>query len=316
MIKRLQNKIAESRLALPVTSVIAIVLWFVYGLVQQNLWLSSICFAVTTYLMVELNNSNSLIRIYSRMVSCSFMFMICSSVYLFSSLKGGITEVCIALFYILFLKSFQNRNAMVWVFYAFLCVGISSILFVQTLFYVPLLWIMLATNMTALNWRTFFASLFGLILPYWFMAGYYAYLGDFSEPINHIISIAEFGSIADIFCLNAYNIITFTFVMICAAIGTVHFLRNSNWDKIRTRMIFEMFITINTATITFIILQPQHFDFLIRIAIINTSPLIAHFISLTHTRLTNIATLLLMATAILIPVLTYFLGLWTPLLTF
>ena len=106
MIKRLQNKIAESRLALPVTSVIAIVLWFVYGLVQQNLWLSSICFAVTTYLMVELNNSNSLIRIYSRMVSCSFMFMICSSVYLFSSLKGRIIEVCIALFYILFLKSF------------------------------------------------------------------------------------------------------------------------------------------------------------------------------------------------------------------
>lgn len=316
MIKRFQNRVTESRKTLPVASVIAAAVWLLCGLVQQHLWLPFACFAVATFLMVELNNANSLIRIYSRMVSCSFIAFTCSSVYLFPSVKGGMIAVCAVLFYVLFLHSFQDRDATGRVFYAFFCVGLASVLFVQSLFYVPLLWVLLATNMVALSWRTFFASIFGLILPYWFLAGYYAYIGNFSDFVAHFTAIAEFGKIADIFCVNTYQIITFAFVVLCALIGTVHFLRNSSKDKIRTRMIYEMFITVNIATIVFIVLQPQHFDILIRIAIVNTSPLIGHFISLTNTKLTNITSIVLMIVALLIPVATYFLGLWTPSLTF
>ena len=316
MIKRFQNKITESRKTLPVAGAIAAAIWLLCGLIQQHLWLPFVCFAVATFLMVELNNANSLIRIYSRMISCAFMALTCSSVYLFPSVKGGMIAVCAVLFYVLFLHSFQDRNATGRVFYAFFCVGLASVLFVQSLFYVPLLWVLLATNMVALSWRTFFASIFGLILPYWFFAGYYAYIGDFSDFVAHFAAIAEFGRIADIFCVNTYQIITFAFVLLCALIGTVHFLRNSNKDKIRTRMIFEMFITVDIATVVFIILQPQHFDILIRIAIVNTSPLIGHFISLTNTKLTNITCIVLMIIALSIPIVTYFLGLWTPSLTF
>ena len=316
MIKRFQNKITESRKTLPIACVIALAIWIVYGLVQQHLWLPFLCFAISTFLMVELNNANSLIRIYSRMISCAFMAMICSSVYLFPSVKGGMIVVCAVLFYVLFFHSFQDKEATGRVFYAFFCVGLSSVLFVQSLFFVPLLLILLATNMTALSWRTFFASIFGLILPYWFLAGYYAYIGNFHDFIAHFVSIAEFGRVADISCVNTYQIITFAYVLICSIIGTVHFLRNSSKDKIRTQLIYEMFITINIATIAFIILQPQHFNILIRLAIISTSPLIGHFISLTNTKLTNIASIVLMVIALIIPIVTYFLGLWTPSLTF
>lgn len=250
------------------------------------------------------------------MISCAFMALTCSSVYLFPSVRGGMIMVCAVLFYVLFFHSFQDREATGRVFYAFFCVGLSSVLFVQSLFFVPLLLILLATNMTALSWRTFFASLFGLILPYWFLIGYYAYIGDFHGFVAHFASIAEFGRVADISCVNTYQIITFAYVLICSIIGTVHFLRNSSKDKIRTRLIYELFITINIATIVFIILQPQHFNILIRLAIISTCPLIGHFISLTKTKLTNITSIVLMAIAVLIPIVTYFLGLWTPSLTF
>ena len=43
----------------------------------------------------------------------------------------------------------------------------------------------------------------------------------------------------------------------------------------------------------FLILQPQHYDMLIRIMIIAASPLIGHFIALTRTRFTNIAFLII-----------------------
>ena len=63
-------------------------------------------------------------------------------------------------------------------------------------------------------------------------------------------------------------------------------------DKIRTRMIFEMFITIDILTIIFIILQPQHINTLLTIMIVNTSCLFAHYIALTKTRVTNIVCIL------------------------
>ena len=41
-----------------------------------------------------------------------------------------------------------------------------------------------------------------------------------------------------------------------AIIGSIHFIRTSYGDKIRTRMIYETFIMISVACIIFIILQP------------------------------------------------------------
>ena len=112
MIRRFQNKITESRKTLPIACVIGVAVWLVYGLVQQHLWLPFVCFAVATFLMVELNNANSLIRIYSRMVSCAFIAFVCSSVYLFTSVRGGMIMVCAVLFYVLFLHSFKDRRVM------------------------------------------------------------------------------------------------------------------------------------------------------------------------------------------------------------
>jgi len=54
-------------------------------------------------------------------------------------------------------------------------------------------------------------------------------------------------------------------------------------------MLYELFIAMSISSAVFILLQPRHFDILMRILIVNTAPLIAHFIALTRTRLTNIA---------------------------
>ena len=54
-------------------------------------------------------------------------------------------------------------------------------------------------------------------------------------------------------------------------------------------MLFEIFTTMYLCALVFIVLQPQHFDFLFGMMLICSSPLIGHFISLTSTRLTNIA---------------------------
>ena len=105
---------------------------------------------------------------------------------------------------------------------------------------------------------------------------------------NFVKSVNESGNNQLFGIFNDHHYITFAFVCLVAIIGMIHYLRTSHMDKIRTQMIYELLMWMNLLTIVFIILQPQHFEILLGIMIVNTSPFIGHFLALTHTRLTNL----------------------------
>ena len=93
---------------------------------------------------------------------------------------------------------------------------------------------------------------------------------------------------------------TLGFVILLAFTGIVHFLRHSSNDKLRTQMVYEMFIIITFGILLFIILQPQHLPYLLRLLIISTAPLIGHFIALTRTKVTNVAFILIVTVTFLL----------------
>ena len=65
-------------------------------------------------------------------------------------------------------------------------------------------------------------------------------------------------------------------------------------------MIYETFIMLSAACIIFIVLQPRHIQELGGILIVNTAPLIAHFITFTRGKFTNISFILLLIMLVLI----------------
>ena len=71
--KRIQNRIAESRWTQAYVVSAAALVWVIAGIYNPSVIVPGICLLLSTYLMMELNNANALIRIYSRMVSCSFI---------------------------------------------------------------------------------------------------------------------------------------------------------------------------------------------------------------------------------------------------
>ena len=83
-------------------------------------------------------------------------------------------------------------------------------------------------------------------------------------------------------------------------IGSIHFLHTAYADKIRTRMIYESFTMVNFVSLAFIILQPQHIKELGSIMIVNTAPLIAHFITYTKGKITNIMFITMLVMTVLI----------------
>ncbi len=310
MVKRLQNRVAESRLLLPFVGAYATLVWMAAGIAEGGLWLQFLCFAAASYLMVELNTANALIRIYSRMVSCSFMAMMCLVCGDFKSLDGGFAGLCAVASLSSLLHCYQNRNASGWVFYAFLALSLGSLASVWTLYFVPVVWLLMAFFLSAMSWRTFMASIIGIVCPYWFASLYFfIQSGDITGESNHFAELADFGTVADFSVLTVNQTVTALLVVVLTLTGSVHFIRTSFMDKIRTRMFYYCFMAVSFATVVFLVLQPQRYDLLIRVLVVNASPLVGHFLALTNTRITNIAFVAITAAVVLLTVA----NLWIPL---
>lgn len=308
IVKRFQNRVAESRIALPVTGVYALAVCALGGLFTEQLWVQFVLLAVSSFLMMELNNVNALIRIYSRMVSCSYLVLAVMSHFLFVDVRCGIVQACFIAFYLFLFSAYQDSRAMGRVFYAFMMLGIASTMFVQILFFVPVVWVLLCTNLMVRSFRAFISSLFGLLLPYWFLIAYHLYVGDVDTYFDHFLEIADFGPVLGWMEMPLAHILTAVYVAVLSVVGMIHFRLNNYKDKIRTRMLFEIFSVMAIAAIVFMILQPQHINYLLALLIVSASPMIGHYIALTNTFITNISFYVMLALTFILTCL----NLWMP----
>jgi hypothetical protein len=299
-VRRVQNRIAESRLTLPVTAFLGFGIWLLCGLIQHQWWIQFVCYALSTYLMVEFSRSNALIRVYSRTVSASFIILSGVTCYLFPSMEGAITLLCLTSSLFTLFKTFQDPEAVGWIFYTFLLIGLVSLLKVHVFWLVPLYWLVMAVCISSLSWRTFIASLIGLVLPYFYLMAIviFRYTGDLRPFTDHFLPLQDLLFPYDYTQVPLSHGLTYAFLILLTLTGVIHFLRTSYKDKIRTRQFYYAFMLIDLVVFILIAVQPQHFELLIQLAIIVTSPLIAHFITLTQTRFTNIAFLVILVTAL------------------
>jgi hypothetical protein len=289
MTRRLQNHIAENRYTLHVTAVYAVAVWLLSGFLDYQGWLQLGCFALSAFFIVILNNANALIRIYSRMVSCSFLVLSCMACFMFDSIVGGTVQLCFIASYVMLFRCYRDNTAAGWMFYASLCLGLASAMWVQILYFVPFFWLLTVTQLNALSYRTLMASVLGLLTPYWLGVGWFVYQHRTAELADHFAALAQWQPLCDYSGVTLPQLLVFAMTVGLFVTGVIHFWRRSYNDKIRTRQLYGFFTVMALLIITLLILQPQHYDVLMRLLIINTAPFAGHFIALTHTRVTNIA---------------------------
>ena len=295
--KRPQNIIAESGLTLPVAALFSVVVWLLVGLVRLQLWPQLACFIATIYMVVEMTNQNALLRIRSRMVSSTFIVLSCASCFLFPQMTGGVAQLCMVAAFLMLFQTYQTSRCMGRIFYAFAAIGLGSLAFVQMLWYVPVLWLLMATQLQSMNWRTWLASMLGLAMPYWFA------LVWFLLPFNLSADwTADLSPLADHFALLADisrpsiptppyllgSILALVLTLILGAIGITHFWQYSFEDKIRIRLLYGFFTAMTAFTVFLVLVQPQHFDVLMCLLTLCACPLIAHVLTFTSSRLSNI----------------------------
>lgn len=294
-------------MALPVTMVYLAGYALLMAAMGHAWWLQMGIVLLATVMMAELNNVNALIRVYSRMVSCSFLVMTAMASFMLATPDSPALQLTFIAFLLCVLHAYQDGRATGWVFYAFCAVGLGSLVCVQVLYFVPLLWVLLGTNVLALSLRTFLASVFGVATPYWFVAACCLFTGRLPWLWEHFGGLASPGEAFDLSVLSLPQAITFIFVALLAAIGSVHFLMYSYKDKIRTRMVYEMFITLEVCTLAAALVLPHLFNAMLALAITVTAPVIGHYMALSCSKVSNITFFVIVALSL---ALTFF-NLWT-----
>ena len=298
---QLQKIVAGSRLTFPVTVLYGLGLCLIGGVIQHQWWIQLVCYALATYLMILLNNFNALIRVYSRVITSAFIILSGVACFIFPSLEGSIITMAFVASLLTLFATYQDREATGWIYYAFLFLGLASLAKVHLLVLIPIYWIMMIF-ISSLSLRTFIASLFGLLTPYWFgtAAVLLFYKGDFTPFTSHFLPLAEVGFFNAYDSIPLSHYLTYAFLVSLTITGIIHFLRTSYNDKIRTRQLYYSIIFFDIIVLVLLPLFPQHYDLLFRPAIILTSPLIGHFIALTRTKITNIAFYIILITALLL----------------
>jgi hypothetical protein len=224
--------------------------------------------------------------------------------FLFASLTGGLVQLFAVAALLLLLTTYQAPQALGRLFYAFALIGLTSIMFVQILYFVPLLWLLMATQLQSLTLRSLMATLIGLAAPYWFFSLWFIYQRDFTPLGEHFAALATFAPLHyDFAAIGLGRWLPYILLTALTATGIVHFWRNRSEDRIRIRLLYAFFAWMTMATLLFVFLQPQHYDPLMRLAVITASPLIAHFLTLTSTKITNIAFFVIAAITLAITIL-------------
>lgn len=295
--KYTQNKIVESRKTLPAVFAYGVGMWLLAGLIQNGWWLQFGSFLATVYAMIVINKSNLLIRIYSRSVSAAFILLSCSAVWLFPSVDGAITQLASALILLMLFSCYQDKATMGKTFYIFLLISAVSLLEPYFILFVPVFWLLMGITVYSLSFRTFMASIIGLITPYWLYMGWLLYQNPM-QPTEALQALSHFTDLqwqVDYQVLNASQIALFAIVFVLFLFGAIHFWYTSYMDKIRVRQIYTSLILLAFYTILLLAFLPHEYNMLIYMLLIAVSPITAHFFSLTHSRITNILFFVILA---------------------
>jgi len=247
--------------------------------------------------MAKLNNSHVLIRVYTRSVASLFILLYCICSFLFPSLQNALILLLLVISLNTVFNTYQDKTAVGWTFYTFICLSIASMLSVWVLLLVPVYWGMMILLLYSMSWRTLQASIIGLLTPYFFICGYFFIQNDvdFTPLLAHFSKLQEFSMPSVAVWQNLPLKIYIVFDVILFVTGVVHYFRRSYLDKIRTRQLFYALIYLHIVAIVLLFVQPQLYPIMLSLMIVTISPLLAHFVTLTSTKVTNIAFIAILA---------------------
>lgn len=305
--------ITEGRMTLPTVILLVTVGWFICSLhfptlpadkgvvtplwqwarsmfflpFTANRWIAYAVYGVVGYMLIELNNTFSIIRIRAS-VQTSFFLAFVTICPLLQQINTGMIACIpfvISLFFLL--RSYQQPLYVSNLFHSFVFLGVASLI-VPQLNYLVIIWLLTAISFQSLSFRGLFAALLGWIVPYFLLVGH-AYYHEQPEliaaPFLQMINVEPLQWDTN---FPLWQMIMIGYLLIVFISSLLHCISTGYEDKIRTRSYLNFFIFLSLIFFAALLLQPQLDNALLPLLFVTCSILTGHLFALTATKLSNI----------------------------
>ena len=296
-LNRFQIQVATGRFTLPVVVIVCLLLWGI-SLQKWNELASMAIIGLIGYVMIEANTAFNLIRTRTSLPVSIYGWIATALFFLHQWEWSNLIPLIFILSVFQQFRCYESSSPTNPVYHAFLFIGLGSLIFPPFIYFVPL-FLGSMIPFRAMSGRSFLASLFGIITPYWFLFGY-AFFFDkmelFWEPIEEM---TYFHPIVYNH-LTPTEIISWGIITLLLIVSSIHYGYAAYMDKTRTR-IYHSFVAFAGFWATlFSILQPVHLQKLMPIQLICMAFLSGHLFSLTRNRFSGILFIVIFATFILL----------------
>lgn len=149
------------------------------------------------------------------------------------------------------------------VFYAFVALGLANVIYIETVVYVPVLWVVMTLCLNAMSWRTFSASLLGMAVPWLFAAAIY-YLNDYQTLSNALVTSAR-----DVLT-KTQVVVSAVIIALIALASYIYLTQVWRKRKVVARLRYYSTLIVTTLTLILSIIFPTHGMTLLAVAALTT----------------------------------------------
>lgn len=265
--------------------------WALTGIDSWDNWTGFGAALVAMASLRHMINGNALMRIRTWMVPSTFI-LLCGTLWMlhpFNPIMMG--TACYALSQYHLFKAYQNYHAERPVVISFILLGTASLFFPPLLYLSVSYYAALLIQLRAFTLRTLLAGLFGLLVPLELYAGC-TLLSDHRELLEHYVTaLTDFDALS----LPQWSLQQFVnggLIALLFIIGCLHYLYTSFNDKIHTRMCFYVIIVQCLILYAALALQPRLFNCLLPFIVLESSPVIGHYLTFSKGRTASVCFML------------------------
>ena len=239
----------------------------------------------TGYFLIVLNNMFALIRMRASVQTAIYFLLVTACPMLHQLHMGNVAAAALLASFFFLFKSYQQTQPSGSLFHTFTFLGIGSLFFPLLIYLVPIYWIG-SYMFQSLTPKSFFASIVGLLLPYWFLFGYVVWQQQwalFGELTTQWLPTGDTLQV-----LKPWEIGTLIYLALLFVVSAAHCLLASLEDKLRTRAYLQFLILLNVALFAGVCCFPAYGACWIALLLIGVSILAGHLFVLTHSKSSNI----------------------------
>ncbi|MCF0202970.1 MAG: hypothetical protein HUK08_06375 [Bacteroidaceae bacterium] len=284
---------------------ISLLLWFVAWLENNVGFTPFVLTIISSMLLMWLNHLFALLHSFSRMMASSFI-LLNTAVILCPFLEGQQLhatwiQFCLITFLFLFISCYQYRKAQGVILYAFATIGIISLTCKPILYFVPLLWLLIGYCMVTFSMKIMLSSIFGIALPYMFVYCYILLQGTGVEDCE-LFNNWYFCTPFNFKGIRPAVIVSYVTVSVLSLFGYYHLILNGHKDRVRTRLMFQIFAIISAYSLVMALLQPLYIMSMLSIETVATSAIIGHYITTTRSNISNYCTIAILCLTLFVSI--------------